>query len=68
MTIMDEKNYNSFDPERLENFENEAEEIIKKLKEDAKFCQRFSMELPRRSATWHDFALRLSRTSRTITM
>ena len=38
---MDEKNYNSFDPERLENFENEAEEIIKKLKEDAKFRQRF---------------------------
>ena len=38
---MDEKNYNSFDPERLENFENEAEEIIKKLKKDAKFRQRF---------------------------
>ena len=38
---MDEKNYNGFDPERLENFENEAEEIIKKLKEDAKFRQRF---------------------------
>lgn len=38
---MDEKNYNSFDPERLENFENEADEIIKKLKEDAKFRQRF---------------------------
>jgi len=38
---MDEKNYNSFAPERLENFEIEAEEIIKKLKEDAKFRQRF---------------------------
>ena len=38
---MDEKNYNSFDPERLENFEYEAEYIIKKLKEDAKFRQRF---------------------------
>ena len=38
---MDEKNYNSFDSERLENFENEAEYIIKKLKTDAKFRQRF---------------------------
>ena len=38
---MDEKNYNSFDPERLENFEFEADYIMDGLRNDNKFCQRF---------------------------
>lgn len=41
LTIMDEKNYNSFDPERLKNFWQEAEEIITKLKTDSEFCMSF---------------------------
>ena len=38
---MDEKNYNGFDPERLENFENEADYIMDGLRNDAKFRHRF---------------------------
>ena len=38
---MDEKTYNSFAPERLENYETEAKEIIRELKTDSSFCQRF---------------------------
>lgn len=38
---MDEKNYNGFDPERLENFENEADYIMDGLRNDNKFRQRF---------------------------
>ena len=38
---MDEKNYNSFDPERLKNFWQEAEEIITKLKTDSEFQMNF---------------------------
>lgn len=38
---MDEKKYNGFDPERLENFENEADYIMDGLRNDNKFRQRF---------------------------
>ena len=38
---MDEKTYNSFAPERLSNFENEADYIMDGLRNDAKFRQRF---------------------------
>ena len=38
---MDENTYNSFAPERLENYESEAKEIIQELKTDSSFCQRF---------------------------
>lgn len=38
---MNEETYNSFDSERLNNFENEADEIIEKLKKDEMFCRRF---------------------------
>ena len=35
------KTYNSYDSERLSNFEAEADEIIEKLRKDELFCQRF---------------------------
>lgn len=38
---MNEKTYNSFDPERLSNFEIEADYIMDGLRNDAKFRQRF---------------------------
>ena len=38
---MNEQTYNSFAPERLSNFENEADYIMDGLKNDAKFRQRF---------------------------
>ena len=39
--MMNLQTYNSYDSERLNNFENEADEIIDKLKEDEIFCHRF---------------------------
>ena len=38
---MDERTYNSFAPERLSNFENEADVIIGKLKNDSMFLRNF---------------------------
>ncbi len=38
---MDEKNYNGFDPERIKNFKQEADDIIKKLKTDPEFQMKF---------------------------
>ena len=38
---MNEKTYNSYDPERLINFKTEADEIMKNLKESPSFCYHF---------------------------
>ena len=40
---MDEKHYDGYDVERLNNFEIEADEIRDLLKTDSGFCQRFFM-------------------------
>ena len=38
---MNEKTYNSYNPERLFNFKTEADEIMKNLKESPSFCYHF---------------------------
>ena len=38
---MNKRNSIGLDPERLENYEAEAEEIIRRLKTDSKFCHDF---------------------------
>lgn len=38
---MDEKNYNGYDVERINNYESEGDDIRNLLKTDSGFCQRF---------------------------